>query len=151
MPINEPLRSRDITGYQPFLAGWGTTSYKGSPSSILQDVQIPIVSTTDCGSNYRAFFPNQVFDNRIICAGFGGKDACQGDSGGPLMLPQVIVARLLQIIYPDTITIINSLAICRLAQHLRTTYSLVSSLMVMNARVRDFPVSTLVLQLSYLG
>ncbi|XP_037039357.1 mucin-2-like [Bradysia coprophila] len=90
LPLNEPLRSRDLTGYQPFIAGWGATSYQGPVSSILQEAQIPVVSNSDCERNYRIYFPNQIFDNRVICAGFGGRDSCQGDSGGPLMLPQII-------------------------------------------------------------
>lgn len=30
LPLNEPLRSRDLTGYQPFIAGWGATTYQVS-------------------------------------------------------------------------------------------------------------------------
>lgn len=89
LPINEPIRSRDLTGYQPFVAGWGTTSFQGPTATVLQEVQVPIVATATCERNYKSFFPNQIFDNRILCAGYGGRDACQGDSGGPLMLPQV--------------------------------------------------------------
>ncbi|KAJ6634877.1 Venom serine protease Bi-VSP [Pseudolycoriella hygida] len=82
LPLNEPLRSRDLTGYQPFIAGWGAVSYQGPVSPILQEAQIPIVSTADCERNYRVYFPNQIFDNRVLCAGYGGRDSCQGDSGG---------------------------------------------------------------------
>ena len=89
LPLDNAIRNKDLTGYQPFLAGWGTTSYQGNAASVLQEAQISIVSTANCANNYKTLFTNQVFDNRILCAGFGGKDACQGDSGGPLMLPQV--------------------------------------------------------------
>lgn len=77
LPLNEPLRSRDLTGYQPFIAGWGATSYQGPVSSILQEAQIPVVSNSDCERNYRVYFPNQIFDNRVLCAGFGGRDSCK--------------------------------------------------------------------------
>lgn len=77
LPLNEPLRSRDLTGYQPFIAGWGALSYQGPVSSILQEAQIPVVSNADCERNYRLYFPNQVFDNRVICAGYGGRDSCK--------------------------------------------------------------------------
>lgn len=83
-----PLLDADLTGYQPFLAGWGSVSYQGASPSILQEAQIPIVSNADCQTNYRALFPQQSFDDRVLCAGTGGRDACQGDSGGPLMLPR---------------------------------------------------------------
>lgn len=89
MPLFEPLRTQDLTGYTPFVAGWGSTVYQGPQSHVLRDVQVPIISLRECARNYKSHFPNQQFDERVICAGYGGRDTCQGDSGGPLMLPQV--------------------------------------------------------------
>ncbi|XP_055303511.1 proclotting enzyme isoform X2 [Sitodiplosis mosellana] len=89
LPLFEPLRSADLTGYTPFVAGWGSTFFQGPQSSILQDTQVPIVSTGECEKSYKAIFSTQVFDNRIICAGNGAHDACQGDSGGPLMVSEM--------------------------------------------------------------
>lgn len=89
LPLFEPLRTQDLTGYNSFVAGWGSTIYQGPQSSILLDAQVPIVSLTDCARSYNTLFPSQPFDERVICAGYGGSDTCQGDSGGPLMLPQV--------------------------------------------------------------
>lgn len=89
LPLFEPLRSQDLIGYAPFVAGWGSTIYQGPQSSYLRDVQLPIISLQECAQNYKLHFPNQQFDDRVICAGYGGRDTCQGDSGGPLMLPQV--------------------------------------------------------------
>lgn len=81
LPLHEPLRSANLIGYSPFVAGWGSTSFQGPQSSILQDAQVQVVATHDCEKNYKSKFPMQVFDDRIICAGLGGRDACQGDSG----------------------------------------------------------------------
>lgn len=89
LPLFEPLRSQDLIGYAPFVAGWGSTIYQGPQSNFLRDVQVPIISLADCARNYKSYFPNQQFDERVLCAGYGGRDTCQGDSGGPLMLPQV--------------------------------------------------------------
>lgn len=89
LPSQEPEKSMDFTGYNPFVCGWGSTVDDGPASTILQETQVPIVANTDCEYNYQLYFPNQVFDNRVICAGTTGKDSCQGDSGGPLMLPIV--------------------------------------------------------------
>lgn len=89
LPLFEPLRSQDLVGYAPFVAGWGSTLYQGPQSNFLRDVQLPIISLSDCARNYKSYFPNQEFDERVLCAGYGGRDTCQGDSGGPLMLPQV--------------------------------------------------------------
>ena len=61
------------------LAGWGTTSYGGSPSDVLLQAMINIMET--CRSVYK-FDPS-----KQVCAGNAQytKDSCQGDSGGPLM------------------------------------------------------------------
>lgn len=91
LPVEEPMRSADVTYYSPFIAGWGTTSFRGPTASRLQEVQVIVLPIDQCAFNYKLYFPDQVFDDKVLCAGFpqGGKDSCQGDSGGPLMLPQV--------------------------------------------------------------
>jgi len=59
--------------------GWGTTSSGGSASSVLLEVSVPVVTSTQCAT---AMGP---MENGQICAGGeAGKDSCQGDSGGPL-------------------------------------------------------------------
>jgi serine protease 56 len=65
LPFREPLRSRDLTYYQPFIAGWGSTTFKGPASAILQEAQVPILPLADCEKNYKVAFPLQVFDNRV--------------------------------------------------------------------------------------
>lgn len=85
MPLHDPLRSSDLIGYSPFVAGWGSTSFQGPQSQILRDAPVKVIPTTECAKSYKSKFSAQVFDDRIICAGDGGRDACQGDSGGPLM------------------------------------------------------------------
>ncbi|EAT46744.1 AAEL002128-PA [Aedes aegypti] len=91
LPVEEPMHSRDVTYYSPFIAGWGTTSFRGPTASRLQEVQVIVLPIDQCAFNYKLYFPDQVFDDKVLCAGFpqGGKDSCQGDSGGPLMLPQL--------------------------------------------------------------
>lgn len=81
LPLHEPLRSSNLIGYSPFVAGWGSMVFLGPQSTILRDAQVPIISTAECEKNYKSKYSMQVFDNRIICAGSGGHDACQGDSG----------------------------------------------------------------------
>ncbi|XP_012283089.1 trypsin-1 isoform X14 [Orussus abietinus] len=72
-------------GAYSVITGWGVTSQGGSSPSVLQTVQVPIVSKKKCSeaySRYGGIPPGQ------ICAAYpeGGKDACQGDSGGPLAI-----------------------------------------------------------------
>jgi serine protease 56 len=70
IPLTADIASRDWTGYLPWVAGWGSTSFRGPGSAILQEVQLPVVTTSECEFNYRLYFPNQVFDNRVLCAGY---------------------------------------------------------------------------------
>lgn len=57
-------------------------SYEGSPSSVLMQVSVPIVSDRECKKAY-----GERIHKSMVCAGLpqGGKDACQGDSGGPMV------------------------------------------------------------------
>jgi secreted trypsin-like serine protease len=79
----EPTLAAD--GDLSFVTGWGNLRSSGTryPEE-LQQVQVPIVSNSDCKASYGN---NQITD-RMICAGLpqGGKDSCQGDSGGPLIV-----------------------------------------------------------------
>ncbi|CRK92496.1 CLUMA_CG006050, isoform A, partial [Clunio marinus] len=89
IPLTDSLITRNYTGSRAWVAGWGSTSFRGPGSRILQEVQLPVIAKSTCEFNYRLYFPNQVFNNKILCAGYpgGGKDSCQGDSGGGLVLP----------------------------------------------------------------
>jgi hypothetical protein len=56
------------------LQGFGTTSSGGSASTNFLSVNVPVVATTTCASNYG---PGQIFANSMFCAGSTGKDSCQ--------------------------------------------------------------------------
>jgi trypsin len=57
-------------------SGWGYLEYGGIQASILQKVDLPVVSNSDCSTSYSGITAN------MVCAGKKGKDACSGDSGG---------------------------------------------------------------------
>lgn len=56
-------------------------SYGGSLSNVLREVDVKVISNTECMSSY-----GSAITPRMLCGeaegGNGGKDACQGDSGG---------------------------------------------------------------------
>merc|ERR1712233_276310 len=65
------------------VTGWGTTSSGGSTSNVLLEVDVQVISNSECNAAYGG-----ITDNMLCAAdasGNGGSDACQGDSGGPLV------------------------------------------------------------------
>lgn len=87
IPIKE---TRPVDGKMATIAGWGYREEFGPSSSHLEEVQVPIVNSSDCTKSYGV---GEITD-RMICAGYlkaGGKDACQGDTGGPLVLDNQLV------------------------------------------------------------
>ncbi|XP_041868044.1 serine protease 27-like isoform X2 [Melanotaenia boesemani] len=70
-------------GQDSWVTGWGNVGSGVSLPSpqTLQEVEIPIVTNTQCNAAYYSITSN------MICAGLtqGGKDSCQGDSGGPMV------------------------------------------------------------------
>ncbi|CAM9104221.1 unnamed protein product, partial [Lampetra planeri] len=70
-------------GTSCWITGWGNIG-SGVPLAFpqqLQEVNIPVVSNSQCSASYSGITSN------MICAGLteGGKDSCQGDSGGPMV------------------------------------------------------------------
>ncbi len=55
-------------------SGWGTTSYSGSTSDVLLEVQLPVWNQDECVSAF-----TQPITEKQLCAGYkeGGKDSCQ--------------------------------------------------------------------------
>ncbi|XP_047537415.1 uncharacterized protein LOC125071283 isoform X2 [Vanessa atalanta] len=96
IPLSSDLRAKNFENYNPIIAGWGDTEFRGPSATHLQVLQLPVVSNDFCKKAY-VDYKAQVIDERVLCAGYkkGGKDACQGDSGGPLMQP---------IYYPQNLT-----------------------------------------------
>lgn len=64
LPLSEALKTRDLTNYLPFVAGFGSTSFKGPTSNILKEVQLQVVSNRDCENSYKSIISN-VFDNKV--------------------------------------------------------------------------------------
>ncbi|XP_032793906.2 venom protease isoform X2 [Daphnia magna] len=86
LPIDRRWRSLDSSDIFPYVAGWGSPSYYERASSVLMEVQLPVVPQSKCAQAYRSHGHLRI-DETVLCAGYeeGGKDACRGDSGGPLM------------------------------------------------------------------
>ncbi|KAL4807909.1 trypsin-like cysteine/serine peptidase domain-containing protein [Aspergillus unguis] len=81
LPTSSSLPS---TGTVGTATGWGALTEGGNVSPNLQYVEVPVVSKSECTSDYQGF--NTITDS-MVCAGVdqGGKDGCQGDSGGPFV------------------------------------------------------------------
>lgn len=73
----------DPAGKMGTVVGWGRTAEGGMLPSVVQEVQVPILTLAECrAKKYRA----SRITPYMLCAGKGSLDSCQGDSGGPLLI-----------------------------------------------------------------
>jgi hypothetical protein len=71
IPINEPERSRNFVGNQPFVAG--EFQEGGKSANILQELQLPVISNDQCRADYQAIdklISEKQFDDAVMCAGY---------------------------------------------------------------------------------
>ena len=71
------------------ITGWGTTTYQGQQSDILQVATLPIISVETANQWFEETNSNAVeVIGSMLPAGYeqGGKSGCHGDSGGPLVV-----------------------------------------------------------------
>lgn len=77
---HEVVRRRIVS-----LAGWGSTSYNGLPSSQVMSTTLLTVDSRDCAKAYGDKTGMTISSNNQICTYWDNRDACNGDSGGPLV------------------------------------------------------------------
>ncbi|CAG0887077.1 unnamed protein product [Darwinula stevensoni] len=88
VPICLPDDNEDFVGKKALVAGWGRTKYGGTVPDVLMQVEVPIMTNSECQAMfYKAGHPKAIRES-FMCAGYpnGERDSCEGDSGGPLML-----------------------------------------------------------------
>lgn len=77
------LEPFDPAGKTGTVIGWGKTAEDGLLPGIVQEVQVPILTLSQCRAmKYRS----SRITSYMLCAGKGAMDSCQGDSGGPLVV-----------------------------------------------------------------
>jgi hypothetical protein len=81
LPLVE-TSSQIAAGITSRVIGWGATRDGGSGSSVLMQVDIPLVSLATAGQTNPGLGAMHLAAGRAS----GGIDSCQGDSGGPLMV-----------------------------------------------------------------
>ncbi len=64
--------------------GWGATQEGGQSSTILQQVDLPLLNNTQCQALLSGVYT--ISDVMVCAGGQSGRDSCQGDSGGPLFI-----------------------------------------------------------------
>ncbi|CAG9823709.1 unnamed protein product [Phaedon cochleariae] len=87
-PVCLPASDDLLIGENATVTGWGRLSEGGTLPSVLQEVQVPIVSNDRCKSMFLRAGRHEFIPEIFLCAGHegGGQDSCQGDSGGPLQV-----------------------------------------------------------------
>jgi len=76
------VNSEQYVGATATVTGWGTLSSGGSLSSTLQEVDVNVLSNSQCSNSYSGI------TSVNVCAAAPGKDSCQGDSGGPMVVSE---------------------------------------------------------------
>lgn len=102
LPVCLPPHGEDYVGKKAWVTGWGTTTEGGVQATILQELELGIVSDKTC---YDAMtgalgtYWGQTFADEQVCAGGEeGKDGCQGDSGGPFVYDRDSVFELVGVV-----------------------------------------------------
>jgi len=91
LPICLPTKDLQIIGKRGYVTGWGRIYDGGPEPSLLNQVDVPILSNSECNNLFKlAALDEHVSEDIWVCAGYreGGKDACDGDSGGPLSVAE---------------------------------------------------------------
>jgi len=67
------------------VTGWGRIAEGGQVSSVLRQIQVPVMNNTAC---HKFKYSKKSITSNMFCAGYakGQIDACQGDSGGPIQI-----------------------------------------------------------------
>ena len=86
-PINLASNSDASAGTMTTAIGWGRIYEDGPAPDKLREVDVPVVSYSECANAY-ATEGASIHSIAELCAGYadGGRDSCQGDSGGPLVV-----------------------------------------------------------------
>ncbi|XP_018566053.1 venom serine protease-like [Anoplophora glabripennis] len=90
-PVCLPFRftSFDFYGQTVTALGWGQTEFSGPTSDVLLEVNLTIVSNTECAPQH-----TNPITGKQMCTYSSGKDSCQSDSGGPLLWLDTSTRRL---------------------------------------------------------
>ncbi|XP_043243267.1 uncharacterized protein LOC122392463 [Amphibalanus amphitrite] len=92
LPLLPEMRNLELVRQITFIAGWGTTSFKGEASPVLREARVRVHRQQLCKQRYRAL-RHRLADSQICASAREGgenQDTCQGDSGGPMMMPGVL-------------------------------------------------------------
>lgn len=65
--------------------GWGDVA-KGTPTTVLQQLTVPVVALSTCRAVYDRFVSGSYDDSAMFCAGYVNEGVCTGDDGGPLVI-----------------------------------------------------------------
>lgn len=94
LKLTEPVITRELAVFDgevavpdehATLVGWGDTSHgNGEYPTILQEVQIPVLSQEDCNDKWSVW--GVTVPGTQVCASTDSKTSCSGDSGGPLFV-----------------------------------------------------------------
>lgn len=87
--------SKLFVGETVQVAGWGSTSEKGSQSSQLRKVDVEVWRNDDCRRSYGSNAPGGITSS-MLCAASRNKDSCSVSEPNPFHLNKLILTDLLE-------------------------------------------------------
>jgi len=84
-PVCMPTLDITHEGELVTVSGWGALSEGGGQPNKLNQVDVHVISNSECGRKYNNRIPGQI-EPTMICAADPNRDSCSGDSGGPLFM-----------------------------------------------------------------
>jgi len=86
LPICLPTIESKYVGVVATVAGWRSLMHGDSLTEKLQEVQLHIITNSDCQAWFQEKNSKKIIKPELMCAAYWSSNSCEGDSGGPLTL-----------------------------------------------------------------
>ena len=83
--LPRPGNHSRFSGERATVAGWGDTSFQGKGSTVLLEVELPVITNTECERKMKT----KLISGQMCAGGEEGRDSCQVDISIELLAAEV--------------------------------------------------------------